>query len=444
MTGSPTPDPPAMEVSSLPRPPRWRYPGWRMTWALSVTETVSYGVLYYAFAALLVPMQASLRYNTPALTGAFSVSLLITGLFAIPVGTWLDLRGARALMTVGSLLGAGSLLLWAHAHNLVQLYIALIGVGMAAAATQYEPAFATINAYFDKQRRAALLTITVVAGFASTVFLPTTAVLTEHHGWRGALVWLAVIQAATAVPLVVLIRRRPTDHGWYRDGVQRPPEDTPGSCPHPASPAKRDPTALASALRYRPVLLLTLGSLFAIVSFSVTAVHLVSYLRDDSYGPTLAATATGGLGVAQVVGRVLLTLVARRASLAVSTAALFFVQVVAVAALLTIAGLAAVVTFIVLYGLGFGVLNIARADLLAQYVPSHLFARVSGVQALALTLAEAIAPTAAAFVRSAAGSYVPVFLLVAASSFAAGALFWAADHSHRSRTVAVSPRASGQ
>ena len=89
------------------------YPGWRMVRALAVTETISYGVLYYSFAAFLLPMQHSLGFSQTALTGAFSLSVLVTGAGAIPAGAWLDCCGARGLMTAGSLLGAGSVLVWA-------------------------------------------------------------------------------------------------------------------------------------------------------------------------------------------------------------------------------------------------------------------------------------------------------------------------------------------
>ena len=44
------------------------YPGWRMVWALAVTETISYGVLYYSFAAFLLPMQHGLGFSQTTLT----------------------------------------------------------------------------------------------------------------------------------------------------------------------------------------------------------------------------------------------------------------------------------------------------------------------------------------------------------------------------------------
>ena len=74
---------------------RGGYPGWRMVWALAVTETISYGVLYYSFAAFLLPMQHALGSSQTTLTGAFSVSVLVTGAAAVPAGAWLDCCGAR-------------------------------------------------------------------------------------------------------------------------------------------------------------------------------------------------------------------------------------------------------------------------------------------------------------------------------------------------------------
>ena len=60
----------------------------------------------------------------------------------------------------------------------------------------------------------------MVAGLASTIFLPASALLISRLGWRQALLILAAVQAATAVPHVLLLRRRPSDHGWQRNGVR--------------------------------------------------------------------------------------------------------------------------------------------------------------------------------------------------------------------------------
>ncbi|WP_250213310.1 hypothetical protein [Acrocarpospora catenulata] len=63
----------------------------------------------------------------------------------------------------------------------------------------YESAFAVIVARFDAQARAnALLAVTIVAGFASSIFLPLTGLLVEKYGWRQALVVGTVALAQVA------------------------------------------------------------------------------------------------------------------------------------------------------------------------------------------------------------------------------------------------------
>ena len=64
----------AAAVESHPRP-AWRTRAWGIVGALSVTETVSWGILYYAFAVFLVPMQRDLGYSAAQLTGALSLAL---------------------------------------------------------------------------------------------------------------------------------------------------------------------------------------------------------------------------------------------------------------------------------------------------------------------------------------------------------------------------------
>ena len=80
--------------------------GWRIVAVLAVTETVSWGVLYYAFAVFQVPMGAELGFSPVVLGGAFSLAVLLTGVAAVPVGRWLDARGPRGLMSAGSVVCA--------------------------------------------------------------------------------------------------------------------------------------------------------------------------------------------------------------------------------------------------------------------------------------------------------------------------------------------------
>jgi MFS family permease len=117
-------------------------------------------------------MQQELGWSGTALTGAYSLGLLVSGLAAPLAGRWLDRHGPRGLMTLGSVLGTVVLRLWASVEDLWIFYLAWVGIGIAMAATLYEPAFAVLAKWFERGRARALLLVTLTGGLASTMFLP--------------------------------------------------------------------------------------------------------------------------------------------------------------------------------------------------------------------------------------------------------------------------------
>jgi len=410
---------------------RREFPGWRMVWALAVTETVSYGVLYYSFAVFLVPMRVELGASTAQLSGALTLALALTGVGGVMVGRWLDRFGARWVMTAGSLLGAASVVAWSQAQGLVQLYLAFTGIGLASAAVLYEPAYAVINTWFRRDRHKALFTLTVVAGFASTIFLPASQFLIEVVGWRPALVVLAGVVAACALPHALLLRRSPADLGLVPDG--RPFDDAASSAAAATSATGDDGDGDLSAYRgagaaWRrpPVRWLTLATALQMVSNAAVAVFLVAYLLETGAPPGLAAVAAGGLGALSVTGRVVLTVLAARLGLGHVTAAMVAGQAVGVAMLFLLPQPAATVVFVLLFGVGFGVLNISRPVLLGTYVPAGVFASVSGQQALAGQFGRVVAPVTAGALITGFG-YGAAFAVIGAVALAAAVLLVASE-----------------
>src|SRR5712691_11229641 len=165
-------------------------------------------------------MEAELGWSRAATTGAFSLALVVSGVGAIPVGRWLDRHGPRLLMTAGACVGPLLVLAWSRADNLAGFYLLWAGIGLVMAAVLYEPAFAVVAVWFDRQRTRALTAVTLIAGFSSTIFLPLAAWLVQVQGWRSALVSLAAILAIGTIPAhALLLRRRPEDLGLHPDGA---------------------------------------------------------------------------------------------------------------------------------------------------------------------------------------------------------------------------------
>jgi MFS family permease len=394
------------------RPSRGR--GWWIVGALAVTQTVGYGVLYYAFAVLLHPMAVSLRASTTAVTGALTASVLAGAVMAVPVGRWLDRHGGRALMTGGSVAATALVAAWSRVHTVAQLYAVLTGIGVCAAMVLYEPALAVVVSWFDPRRRAkAVLAVIVVAGFASTIFMPLTGLLASRYGWRTALLLLAVLHGAVAVPLHALAVRKPPMPGSRR-------------CPS----SRRDrATVVRAALRDRRFWWLAVAFVAHGAAMSAMTVHLVGFLVHKGHPATFAATIAGLLGVLSVTGRLLLTGAQRRLRLPVVVAVVCTVQGAAAFSLPIVgAGRIGAALAVVGFGIGFGVASLVKPSLLADRYGTTAYATIAGILATPITLAKAVAPLGAAGLLT-AGGYPPVLAAIGAACLVAAAGIVARDTS---------------
>jgi MFS family permease len=381
--------------------------GWWIVAAFAVTQTAGYGCLYYAFAVLLHPIAGDLRTSTTAVTGAITTALLAAAATAILVGRWLDRHGGRGLMTAGALTGAGLLAACSQVRTVWQLYAVFAGLGVAMAAALYEPATAVIVSWFDRSRRPkALLAMIVVAGFASTVFMPVTGQLEHRYGWRTTLLVLACVYAAIAVPLhAAVIRRSPGGPA----GTRR-------------STVDERRTLVRGAVRDGRFWCLAVAFVAHGAAMSAMTVHLVGFLVRAGHPATFAATVAGLLGVLSVTGRLILTGAQRRVRLHRVVAVVFVVQSTAAISLPIIGGsrLGAVVA-VTGFGIGFGVASLATPALLADRYGTAAYASIAGTLATPVTFAKAGAPLGAAALYTATGGYTPVLLAIGASSIVAAA-----------------------
>ncbi|HEV8641444.1 MAG TPA: MFS transporter [Methylomirabilota bacterium] len=382
--------------------------GWVVVAGLCVTETVSWGILYYGFPVMLRPMEAELGFSRVELTGAFSVGMGVAALAALPVGRWIDRHGARALMTLGSCLAVGLLLVWSRVESLPALYAVWCAMGLALAATLYEPAFAAVVGWFATGHRdRALLTVTLAAGFASTIFMPTEAWLVERFGWRTTLLVLATILAVVTIPIHALVLRRPPRGESRAAGVEWVESRVPG-------------LTLGAAARTGVFWVLAVAFFFGNFTTNSVTVHLIPYLSDRGYTPTLAAVMIGWLGAMQVPARLVFAPIAVRFGHRAATAAIFFGQALGLAQLALAARLPTLVPMVVVLGAANGMSTLARATTIAEIFGPRHYGSISGAVALGANGARALAPVGAAFLQVALGGYEPVFWLLTAVLVVAG------------------------
>ena len=374
---------------------RLSYP-WLLVITLGFTETVSWGVLYYAFGVFVEPMEAELGWTRAELTGAFSVGLVVLGLSGVAVGHWLDRRGPRLLMTAGSVLGVALILAWSQARDIGTFYVIWILMGLCWSATLYSPAFATVTAYFRERRTEALTVVTLMAGLASTIFLPLTAWLVSQLGWRSALVALAgILAVATILPHALVLRRAPAYEAHHEASL-----------------------TLGEAIRHPSFRWLALGFFCFALGIGVN-VHLVPYLAGRGFDLGTAATIAGLVGAMQLVGRVLLAPLERRVSASALVAAVYSLQPIAILILLLVPGMLAPFVFVALFGAGRGADTLIRNTVVARLYGPRRFASIQGVLNLVITGAWAAGPVGLGAVYDRFGRYDVGLWVVALASIVA-------------------------
>ncbi|HUF31010.1 MAG TPA: MFS transporter [Gemmatimonadaceae bacterium] len=383
--------------------PNGVYYGWALVVTLGVTATVSYGILWYGFAAFITPMGADLGASKTQITGAFSLAQLVAGASAIPIGRWVDRHGARGLMTAGSLLATALLVSWSRVDSLAAFYAVWALMGVAMAAVLYEPAFAVVATWFSGKRSRALTVLTFIGGFASVIFVPLATMLVASQGWRAALLVLAAILAVlTVVPHALVLRRRPSDLRLEVDG-RRGLGVGGRVLPNPIGAHACAAGAARAVVRSARFRWTAVAFTLAALTSTAMTVHLVPLLLERGYGAAFAGSAMGVLGLMALPGRLIFTPLGDRWPRGAVTASIFVLQAIAVVVLLSTRSAVGVWVFVALFGAGFGAITPARAALVGELADPAAYGRVSGVLALIISLARAGAPVGASLLYDTAG-----------------------------------------
>ncbi len=379
---------------------------WSLVAALGVTQIVSWGSVYYAYAVVMGEVARDLGVSSPTVVGAYCVALLVSGIVAAPVGRHIDRHGARAPMVAGSVLAAALLAAFSQVSAVWALYATWAGLGFVMGLVLYEPAFASLALVFRHDLRKAITVLTLAGGLASTVFWPLTQWLESSFGWREAMLALAAINLVVCVPLhAIFLPRR-------------------GRASHEPRGAADDPAGRAKLLADWHFRALAIAFTLNMLAFSGITLHLLAMLASKGLTPERAAILGALVGPMQVAGRVVEFTFAKHATPSA-------VGVIALAAfplavlVLAFAGPQdwVFVVFAALWGASNGVMTIVRGTVPAEIWGRDGYGGLTGLMATPVLLARAVGPFFAAWLLAAMGGYTPMALAFAAIGVVALASF---------------------
>jgi len=386
----------------MPAPREFIFGPWRAVSVLGVTEILSWGTLFYP-PVLTVPLIAHDHgWSRAFAMGGFSLGLLVGGLVSRYVGAAIDRLGGHIVMPAGALIGAVGLAGLVVAQSALAYFVVWAVLGIAMAASLYDPAFATLGRIFGAAARAPITTLTLAGGFASTVSWPATQYLIDAIGWRGCYLVYAGLLALVAAPMLAL--------ALPRGHAERAA---------PATPLpQRKSTALLPAHGLAFVLVAAGFASYAFVPSALSAQLLAIFQR---FGLAPATVVAIGMlfGPAQVLARVCELTVARGlhplwiARFAVG----LLVAAFAVLALFHFSAVLAAI-FAVMYGTANGLLTIARGTVPLALFGASGYGRLVGRIGGPFLVVQATAPVVVTYVADRASDAAGLTLVAAFAGIA--------------------------
>ncbi|MCX7304074.1 MAG: arsenite efflux MFS transporter ArsK [Hyphomicrobiales bacterium] len=316
-------------------------------WALGVTQIIGYGTLFYSFPVLAPAMSVELQLPQEWVFAALSAALFLGSLLAPVAGRWADRLGAARLMTAGSLAASLALAACALSPGRASFVGALVAMELASCFVLYGTAFATIVQIGAAGAQRSITHLTLIAGFASTLFWPLTSMLHAHLTWREVYLVFAATNLLVCLPI----------HAWLM-GFARRRRSSLKDAPSGTVVQQRD------AARPKGAFLIMLTG-FAIEGFVLSAIllHMVPLLSALGFG-TAGVMVSMLFGPSQVASRLVNMVFGgrlRQTHLAVIAASLLAGGLVVLT--ITSPAMPGVAVFVVLFGLGSGLASIVGGTL---------------------------------------------------------------------------------
>jgi hypothetical protein len=326
------------------------------TWLLGFTQIIGYGSLYYSISILADDIAATYGWTEAGFFGVFSLALLAGAVAAPFVGRAVDRFGAARMMSMGSVLSALTLAVTAWAPGAVTFTLAFMVMQVVACFVMYDAAFPALVQLAPADGRRRIIHLTLIAGFASSLFWPLTSWIDQLAGWRATLAIYAIANLILCLPAHVAVAR------WSRHALEARRENGAGEVSvarHESIAAENLPLAMW---------LVTAGFAFSSLALSAVLSQMVPLLQALGFGASSLLVSTL-FGPAQVAVRFSnLVFAGNRHPLVVGMFALSLLPAGLVIAALGAPSFTAAVAFVILVGLCSGLKSIVQGT-----VPLVLF-----------------------------------------------------------------------
>jgi MFS family permease len=394
---------------------------WWLVIAGCVTHAVNTGFSYFGMSAFFPSFEREFGWSRTAISGAFSLARVESGILGPVEGYLTDRVGAQRMLFIGLIICTSGFLCLSLVDSLPTLYLVIIlGIVLGSSLGYNMPISVLIAKVFHERRSLAFGIFRMGPGISGP-FVPLIGWMIGLWGWRAAAVASGVIIFIVGLPLAIIIRRIYNQEESAMVVVER------DGSPKPARHVSSDPQfTLSEALHHKSFWLLSTAMALRHLVTEGVSVHFVILLVDRGWS---TEAASGLLGLSALIGapaRVGMgwlgdTLDKRQLVMALLLALSFSV--------LLMGYTAAAIVFtpcMVIYSLAYGGLASLQEPIRADYFGTKAFATIQGMSRSVTTAGTFMGPIIAGFLYDLTKSYTIAFAIFAIVSLFATILMFLA------------------
>ncbi|MDA1062327.1 MAG: MFS transporter [Chloroflexi bacterium] len=412
------------------RRPRVFY-GWVIVLAGYGVFALGGGLLFHAFGTYVKLLEEDLGWTRTELSVAFSMQRVESGILGPVQGWMVDRFGPRAVMLVGVTLFGLGFMAFSQVNSLLWFYVvfALMATGQSLG-SMLSLSVALVNWF--KRRRGLALGLVGTGMATGGIMQPLVVAGLEGLGWRTMAFVSGVLILAIGLPLTMLVRHRPGEHGLGPDGDPLPPEAALQAGPdgngtgngNGQAPAGEEEISFTAreAMRTRAFWLLSIGHAMGLMTVGAMLVHFVSHVTEEldiSLGA--AAQMSTLMTVLLVIGMVSAGWLGDRVSKRWIIIVALVMHMVAMLMIALGTSVLVVALAAALQGAAWGARGPLTQALRADYFGTGSFGMIMGFSSLIIMMGMTAGPLVASVLYDQTGSYTSAFLVLAAAS-AIGAL----------------------